>query len=97
MHRTADLPAESDAGLLAKSEGADVPVERFLAQGNRDFCRADIRRPADDFGNGEQPELMFVSKGFSREKEFAVLAVNPILQRKPALVQGRRDDHNFES
>src|SRR5207249_2538775 len=93
-----DLAAEGNAGSSSKTIGFDIVVELLLPELiDRDLGCADVRRLGDDILDGQQSvAAVIVVQRTPHKVPEAVFTIDRVVERHQILVQGRRNDHNFE-
>ena len=87
-HDSAALASEREPGRFSKTEGAQVPTQRFGPEPGGHLERADVRRALDDSGEGERAERFPVADdprpdavAAVERVEFLVLVRHPLVER----------------
>src|SRR2546421_8878466 len=81
------FPWQLDAGLLAESEGANVFVEFWGPEAERDFDGADVARLREDVGHGEHAESLVVVNPVASEQDGTIFAVENFTGAREILIE----------
>src|SRR5208337_4694514 len=97
LRQTARFTGKFDPGLLAESESADVLVQAFVAEPQRDFNGADIARFRNDVGDREHAVRPAVAYAHAIDDNRSHLAVEHFVGARYFFFQAGGDGHHLES
>src|SRR5439155_22336709 len=97
VHEAARFARKRNTRRVAKTKAANVLINPRRAEYHADLGRADVRRLHNDIFDGQIAEMMpRVVQDVTGEGEAPFFAVEDVVERYHALVQGGRNDNRLE-